>query len=348
MSGLVGSVGRSDAIRAGIGAGLEAAAQRPSGPASSPIERALTGMVARGHGIETLCRYLRLAPSALFDLIITLGLPTPDDRAHRITGARNSWQAEDVSVFIVLWMDGWAAASLAERFGRSRNAVWSKARQLGLPRRERRDQFRPVYPHMAIEASYVQQQSPAARASSDLTLLRAPVDQTAVVPVFRSVPAAQAREATIHPVPALDIPGVTQAQLAAAINLPPITRKGGRGEIVYTPDLDLQIALRHYGSQHYKAAAREMGMSAFAYLTRRKRLELQPMPRGEFVDEFNPKWAAEYMQAHNLRRIECRAYKSRGVEFYFWCKGRAARIFSKTAKKTAWGKDGLYQIEFCY
>ena len=347
MSGLVRNVSQSSPTRLVARAGMPSTI-RPAGASPSPIERALPGMIARGHGIESLCLYLGLAPSALFERVVALGLPTPSDKAHRTTAARNGWQADNVSVFIVLWMHGWAAASLAERFGRSRNAVWSKARQLGLPRRERRDQFRPADPRMAIQGGTIQQQCPARRVPSASPSHRARVDQTAVLPTCRSVPAVQARDTTLRPVPTLNIPGVSQAQLAAAINLPPLTRKGGRGEIVYTPALDLQIALRHYGSQHYKAAAREMGISVFAYLTRRKRLELEPMPRGEFVNEFNPQWAAEYIQAHKLQRKQCSAYRARGAEFYFWCKERAARMLSKTARKAAWCEEGLSQLDYGY
>lgn len=346
MSDFVGSVGWNNSICPATGAGLPSKAPR-SGAWPSPLERALPGMVARGHGIETLCLYLRLDQSALFELVVTLGLPTPPNKAHRTATARNCWQAKDISVFIVLWMDGWAAVSLAERFGRSRNAVWSKARQLGLPRRDRSDQFRPADPNMALPQDYVGKQRPAGRSCADVTP-RSPVEYADVSPVVHPVLPGLALETLTHPVPTLTIPGVTPVQLAAALDLSPIVRKGGRGEIVYTPARDLQIALRHYGSQHYVAAAREMGMSVFAYLTRRKRLRLLPMPRGEFVDEFNPEWAAQYIMAHRLRRVQCRAYKSRGVEFYFWCGLNEKLIFSDTAKKMAWCRDGLAQLDLGY
>ena len=72
------------------------------------------------------------------------------------------------------------------------------------------------------------------------------------------------------------------------------------------------------------------------------------MPRGEFVDEFNPAWAAEYIKAHDLRRLQCRAYKSRGIEFHFWCHMDEQRWFSGTAKKTAWHRDAVAQLDFEY
>ena len=117
-------------------------------PVSSRVDlaRILPGMVARGHGLDTLCLYLSIARTALLDLVVALGLPTPHDRAHRRAGGRNPWQPHDIPTFIALWMEGWQAASLAERFGRSRSSVWSKARQLGLPRRDRKALFRPEDP----------------------------------------------------------------------------------------------------------------------------------------------------------------------------------------------------------
>ena len=115
----------------------------------------LPGMVGRGHGLDTLCLYLAIARTALLDLIVALGLPTPHGRAHRRAGGRTPWKAQDIPVFIVLWMEGWQAASLAERFGRSRGSIWSKARQLGLPRRERRALFRPADPHAPVPAAAI-------------------------------------------------------------------------------------------------------------------------------------------------------------------------------------------------
>jgi len=308
-------------------------------------------MVARGHGVETLCLYLKLAQAVLFDMIVALGLPTPHDRAHRRAGGKNPWQPDDVSLFIVLWMQGWAAASLAERFGRSRNSIWSKSRQLGLPKRERRDQFRPVDPHAISQPSSALPQVPSVRVQSAASALAVtPVTAPAVSIARPMAPvlAKEIRPEIIRPAPQLNIPGVTQAQLAASLDLPPIARKGQRGEIQHGADRDLQLALRHFGSQHYVAASREMGMSVHSYLSRRRRLELEPMQRGEFVEEFNPEWAADYIQAHGYRRVQCRAFKARGVEFYFWCKQGEKLLLSETAKQKAWCREALAQLNFGY
>ena len=264
---------------------------------------------------------------------------------------RRPWQPDDVSLFIVLWMEGWAAASLAQRFGRSRAAIWSKGRQLGLPKRERRDQFRPADPHAMLQPSFSLPPGPAVGVPAAAPALAAmPVTAPAKSIARQMAPelAQETRPDITQTVPQLSIPGVTQAQLAASLDLPPIARKGQRGEILHSADRDLQLALRHYGSQHYVAAAREMGMSPHAYLSRRRRLGLKPMQRGEFVDEFNPEWAAAYIQAHGYRRVQCRAFKARGVEFYFWCRQSEKLLLSETAKQKAWCKEALAQLNFGY
>ena len=154
MFGIGASQGRE------TGADWPASAPASSTPPPAPVAIGLLagilpGMVGRGHGLDTLCLYLAIARTALLDFIVALGLPTPHGRAHRRAGGRTPWQSQDIPVFIVLWMEGWQAASLAERFGRSRGSIWSKARQLGLPRRERRALFRPADPHAPVLAAAI-------------------------------------------------------------------------------------------------------------------------------------------------------------------------------------------------
>lgn len=270
----------------------------------------LPGMVARGLGVETLCLYLAISQALLFDTVVSLGLPTPHDRPHRRAYGRNPWQSGDIPIFIELWTDGWAAVSLAERFGRSRNGIWSKARQLGLQRRERRVQFRPADPHAAMQLTLALTQNPSTSAAALLGECR----PAASVPLVTESPAAP----TI--VPRLTIPGVTHAQLEASLNLPPIVRKGEKGEIIHSVDRDLQIALRVFSSQHYVTSAREMGMSVAAFTSRRTRLEIPTMARGESIEEFNIEYAAEMINALGLKRVQCLKHKERGKQFFFWCK----------------------------
>ena len=109
-----------------------------------PNEDVLRGLVQKGHGLEAISSFLRVSPEAVLDWAVTLGLPNPHNRPMRRNAGAKAWAASDYFRFIKRWMDGWHAASIGEQFGRSAGAVWSKARWLGLPRRDRRKVFRPA------------------------------------------------------------------------------------------------------------------------------------------------------------------------------------------------------------
>src|SRR5689334_4030930 len=53
--------------------------------AVSPRDRALAGLIARGHGREACCAFLGLDEAALLERVVALGLPTPslDGRSFR-------------------------------------------------------------------------------------------------------------------------------------------------------------------------------------------------------------------------------------------------------------------------
>jgi hypothetical protein len=414
-----------------------------SSPAPGPgglLARILPGMVGRGHGLDTLCLYLAIARTALLDLVVALGLPTPHDRAHRRAGGRNPWRPEDIPAFIALWMAGWHAASLAERYGRSRGSIWSKARQLGLPRRERAALFHPVDPRAEFEATEPVQEraenlivgvrtfdaSPAAETSPGIARLRLPVlvasddvaseaaaaarpEAVAVAPpappasppvfqaplpvvlagpearhpakpaIVASVTAANiasfssrepaphatiASTSTLEPIAAantaslstlapvgvvpvqglaFDPPLPTLLRLSAVVSgFPAIIRKGLRQEINWKGNsaYDLEVALRSFAGQHYKVSAMEMGISVPVLLTRRGRTEVPRQPRDQFVNEYRQEWAEQQIDASGYKRVQCRAYKARGVEFYFWCHKTETRWFSKLAKSKAWFREG--------
>jgi hypothetical protein len=127
---------------------------------------------------------------------------------------------------------------------------------------------------------------------------------------------------------------------AAVLRLPGILRKGLRQEIDWTTALDDETAERHWAFQHYKRAACEMGMSAAAMRSRKTRLELPMLPRGETVEEFNPAWAADTIAAYGYVKKRCKAFwELRGVEFFFWSSRSANRRFSKLARSKVWFHD---------
>lgn len=98
----------------------------------------IPGMLAEGHGIQALCLFLTLTRDALLDLVVQLDLPTPHDRPVRRSGGKHAWQPSEFPVLLHGWLENWSAACLADQLRRSRGAIWSKTRRMGLLRRERR------------------------------------------------------------------------------------------------------------------------------------------------------------------------------------------------------------------
>ena len=386
-------------------------ASPPCPPSDGLLACILPGMVGRGYGLETLCLYLAVARTALLDLIVVLGLPTPHDRAHRRAGGRNPWSPDDIPAFIELWMAGWYASSLGERFGRSPCGIWSKARQLGLPRRDRKALFRPgdpnsptsretmlgpvasnfplavrAMPQAATNASQNSSRRLTASASGGVTEnlntgsqnisspktsppvcgASAKTDPTTHASPFQaSLPVVLAGRVTSRPgkpaaprgprassvfsaaaIPtspflAFDPPlPAMPGPFAVPLPVPGLRRKGLRKEIIWTTGLDEEIAQRHWAFQHYKAAARDMGMSPGAMRSRKTRLELGQLPRGETVDEFNPAWAADTIAAYDYVKKRCKAFWDlRGIEFFFWSRRSEGRRFSELARSKAWFRD---------
>jgi hypothetical protein len=269
-------------------------------------------MVARGHGIETLCLYLALARGALLNFIVALGLPTPHDRPHRRAGGRTPWSLEHIAQFIPLWEAGWRAGALAERFGRKPGAIWSKARQLGLARRDRKVLVTPEDPHVPLSAALAVSRCSAPqnplvpRAEATLAPVAAPdvshaadclahatpasADGSAQLlpdnpsgsairhePVPDQVPSARGRDIGSSPIA---VPGFEPARPLIQPPTPapaegPVGSKRTRGpEFEWTPPGDRELALRFFSGQYIARIASEMGISEAAALSRKTRLGL--------------------------------------------------------------------------
>ena len=245
-------------------------------PTSSDLARKLLpGMVARGHGIEALCAYLGLARIALLDLVVALDLPTPHDRAPRKPG-RFGWSLADATLLVTLWMAGWHVDSLAAHFGRSRSGVWSKGRRLGLPRRDRKLVFKLVLAatrDTSAESAAAGPPFTDADTEPDSSIARSGMD----LPV---APAA----------PQFDLFRPASAEPARPAKAP-------RREVTWTFALDMELSNRWWARQHYRAIARDMGISPPAIQSRRRRLELPTTKqsaelgifhRDELVDHYDP------------------------------------------------------------
>ena len=109
-----------------------------------PNEAVVRGLVEKGHGLDAISTFLRVDRETVLDWAVMLDLPTPHDQPMRRSAGPKAWAASDYFRLIESWVSGWRAASIGEQFGRSAGAIWAKARWLGLPRRDRRNVFRPT------------------------------------------------------------------------------------------------------------------------------------------------------------------------------------------------------------
>ena len=322
-------------------------------------------MVAKGHGIEFLCLCLGLARTALLDLVVQLDLPTPHDRPLRKPGGRNPWSFGDTALFIVLWMAGWRAESLGVRFGRSRSSVWAKARQLGLPSRDRKLLFSPSASDLANADSAIRRQagrSAGAQAPAWSEAAAKPAEAPAPAAAEdREDEAAPAQAQAEAPVPtttqlALDLPkGDTALDLIdlapfgldllrpTPVGVPPV-RRPKRREVEWTRERDIELAQRWWARQHYKIIAREMGLSPSAVQSRRFRVGLPSFfdlenlfifRREELVDHFDPSVVEIHIAAAGYVERKCNMYAKEGKQFWFWSKIRDGQHTSPEWRRLA-------------
>lgn len=342
-------------------------------PEGERLRRILPGMVARGLGIDDLCLYLGLARTALLRLVVDLDLPTPHDRPVRKPGGRNPWSFADTALFIVLWMADWHVESLGERFRRSKGSIWSKARRLGLPRRDRKLVFRPLRPrghlsgHTDCESvedapdigegcTRPQHAAPAAPAYAVHT---APAETAPATASAAALGSAFLPGTSIEIVPAvgkgvptsgaslgLPYPAPTDMDLFGSIpvGLPP-GRKPRRKQVEWTRERDRELARRWWARQHYKAIARDMDLTPSAVQSRAGRLELptlRDLPdlfllrREELVDHFDPSVVNAHIAAAGYMERKCVTFAESGKVFWFWarrCGNRSSEESRRLAKR---------------
>jgi hypothetical protein len=131
------------------------------------------------------------------------------------------------------------------------------------------------------------------------------------------------------------LPVAPPASPSHVVALAPTKRVRGP-ETKWDSERDLELAYRHWSRQDNDIAAREMGISLSALWSRKVRLELPPMPRGAQHPDFSVERAREQIRIEGYKRVRCRAYQEQGVDFWFWCRQRDHRYFSKQARKKAW------------
>lgn len=334
---------------------LEPASSQPSGTAPAQVvRRVLCGMISKGHGIELLCSYLGLTRTALLDLVVGLDLPTPHDRQVRRPGGRNPWPFGDTAAFIVLWMAGWRAESLALRFGRTRGGIWAKARQVGLPGRDRKLLFSPSPSELVASgapgpadgssaASGLPGRGEAAPVPGETPPHAVKDEGTSPVQALTGAPSPSAERAATNPA----LSGVPAGQPGRAIagsDLfgpvpagPALKPKQRRKEVEWTRERDVELAQRWWARQHYKAIARDMGLTPSAVQSRRFRVGLPSLydledlfifRREELVEHFDPGVVAAHIAAAGYVERRCNVYAQGGKQFWFWSKRRDGRYTS--------------------
>jgi hypothetical protein len=246
---------------------------------NSLCDRVLTGMVLKGLPMEALSLYL--GPSiAILPLSITrLGLPVPSGEPMRKPRGRNPWTVDEVQFLIGCWVRNFHAQNIADVIGRSAGAIRSKARRLGLYRRDRREVIR----QRETEAGHVPQTVPPHSVDEPPT---GPV----IGPVERSMEGSAASAEVVADVP-----------------------KSAPIRIQWNDDLDLEVARRWFAWQCRFGIARDLGISAAAIRTRATRMGLPPRDRRKIVPDYVPDQT--YDRSLEESRVRRRCHE--GKMFFF-------------------------------
>jgi len=338
----------------------------PLAAALSPLDYVLAGMVAAGLGIEALCLYLGLARTALFERIVALGLLTPHDRQLRRPGGKRPWLAGEVHELIRLWVSGVRVVCIADCLGRSPGAVWSKARRLGLPKRDRRKLVRlePISRPAAdpepatLVRDFV---APAAHEAAVSESTSSTIDAVPAAPSASLAPApvSENNEATgqlalasgsADPAEGRQVIAKQDAVSAAAA---PAgggqRRKQSRpGQVTWFREADEEVSLRWWANQHPIDIAREMSetymeLTASAVSSRCHRLQLPPRYGNTLVAHFDPKVAESTIKASGFVSRFCP-----GKKRIFWTKPRWGQRFCPEYRRSKTFQDRAGGIDQCY
>ncbi len=237
---------------------------RTPGPFTlSQYKLLLVGMMARGHGLQALCLFLSMTRDALLDLIVECDLKTPPDHPLRKSGGKYAWREADFPILLKGWLENWSAACIAQQLKRSRPGIWTKARRLGLPRRERRGLHWPS--HIERPQSKPEETSPISSGTPgrlpDRWLVRG-----------------------------------TDAHIE-------LTSQRGGTEVAWSEHTDalIEIGLRAWAGQRISRIAADFGVSYRTITSQLHWLEVRARPRSEQVDHFDRTLAEERVKAEDYK-----------------------------------------------
>lgn len=128
------------------------AAARDASLPCGAADRALAGLIAKGHGREACAAYLGTTDATLMRRVVALSLPTPADRPARQGHGPKAWTSLDIRRLVDLWCRNLPGSRIAALLGRAPGGVYGKARWLGLPTRPRAALLReaPLFPALDL------------------------------------------------------------------------------------------------------------------------------------------------------------------------------------------------------
>lgn len=108
-------------------------------PTAAAIQqhRLVKGMIQAGQGREAIAAILGITDDSLMQVVVDFGLPTPADLPLPAPRGPKCWALPDMQHLVAFWILNVTGVAIGAKLGRSASAVYSKARSLGLYRRER-------------------------------------------------------------------------------------------------------------------------------------------------------------------------------------------------------------------
>ena len=284
----------------------------PRGPHVGTFDRVLCGMVRVGLVQEAICRFLLLTIETLSFHLVRLDLPTPSERAMRKPSGERPWTDDEVRLLIKLWAANLCTAAIGETLGRSAGSVRSKARRLGLYRRNPRDLVKTI---AATERGDETTASPAPVEAGPEVVPESPPVRPAVsantpisaVSVAAAVEAAAQISSEILVAPA----GIIRTQIASVSGIPltaseaasaadtdaregrtpeqsagKATKRPQPRRIDWTDELCEEVARRWFAYQHHRGIADDLGMSEAQVRSQANALGLPRRERKKIVPDY--------------------------------------------------------------
>ena len=256
---------------------------------SDKFDRVLAGILSKGHVLEAVALYLCVSRQELLGHIARLGLPTPSMQPMRRPGGRRPWTVNEVHLLIDMWSQDIHVESIGVETGRSPGGVRSKARRLGLYRRERRNIIRspasgnsvPVIATATAVDEAFAAGSVAAIGMSVSVVADTPDSAATVAPIDPAKDGCNLASEVDQDVSVHLNTHFRQTQAESANGA-----KRARQRIAWNDDLDLELARRWFAWQCRKGIARDLKLSEAAVRSRATRMGLPLRDRKKIVPDY--------------------------------------------------------------